>query len=295
MRKHRILVVDDSVVMRRMLREIISEDPDLEVAGVAANGRIALAMIEQLSPDAVTLDIEMPEMGGIEALEILRPKYPALRVIVFSSLSTTGAVATLDALQFGADDYVTSLSMSAIWPKAWSASDPNSSQGSRHSACDLGKLSHPSCNPTGLLSLHLRTGRYNGCQSPGSLTALISWPSAHPPAAPTLLRMYLPGFPQICLSPFSSFSICRRCLPGCSQSDLQPHPKSPSRRLFPGPFSRPAKHGLLQVTATCLSGQPALACNSISTSSPRKTHAVPPLTYCFAPSQMSSAHTPWRS
>jgi two-component system chemotaxis response regulator CheB len=107
MKPLRVLVVDDSVVMRRMVREVLSSDPGIEVVGVAANGRIGLAMIEQLTPDAITLDIEMPEMNGLEMLRVLRPIYRNLRVIMFSTLSAEGAVGTLDALSLGADDYVT--------------------------------------------------------------------------------------------------------------------------------------------------------------------------------------------
>jgi len=102
----RILVVDDSVVVRRMVRDALATDPAIEVCGVAANGRIALALIEQCAPDIVTLDIEMPEMDGLEVLRQLRGKCPALPVIMFSTLTQRGAVATLDALALGARDYV---------------------------------------------------------------------------------------------------------------------------------------------------------------------------------------------
>jgi two-component system chemotaxis response regulator CheB len=107
MPKIRILVVDDSVVFRRLVSEELSRDPDLEVVGTAANGRIALAKLGQLSPDLVILDITMPEMDGLEALKELRKTYPRLPVIMFSSLTERGAEATLDALALGATDYFT--------------------------------------------------------------------------------------------------------------------------------------------------------------------------------------------
>jgi len=107
MRKIRILIVDDSVVIRRMVTDALSADPALEVAGSAANGRIALAKIPQLNPDLITLDIEMPEMDGLEALRDLRKTYPKLPVIMFSTLTERGGAATLDALALGANDYVT--------------------------------------------------------------------------------------------------------------------------------------------------------------------------------------------
>ena len=103
----RILIVDDSVVIRQLLREVLASDPQLEVAGVAANGRIALAMLNQLSPDLVTLDVEMPVLDGLETLKQLRQSHPRLPVIMFSTLTARGAEATIESLAFGASDYVT--------------------------------------------------------------------------------------------------------------------------------------------------------------------------------------------
>jgi two-component system chemotaxis response regulator CheB len=102
----RILLVDDSSVVRRVLTDVISSDPQLEVAGTASNGKIALERIPQLKPDLVILDIEMPEMDGLATLAALRKKYARLPVIMFSTLTHRGASATLDALTLGADDYV---------------------------------------------------------------------------------------------------------------------------------------------------------------------------------------------
>lgn len=103
----RVLIVDDSVVVRRLVARVLEEDPDIEVVGVAANGRIALAKIAQLQPDVVTLDIEMPELDGLATLAELRPRWPRLPVIMFSTLTERGAEATLEALSLGASDYVT--------------------------------------------------------------------------------------------------------------------------------------------------------------------------------------------
>jgi two-component system chemotaxis response regulator CheB len=107
MPKRRLLIVDDAVVVRRILSEALSADPELEIAGLAANGRIALARIPQVNPDLVIMDVEMPEMDGLQALAELRKSYPRLPVIMFSTLTQRGAAATLDALALGADDYVT--------------------------------------------------------------------------------------------------------------------------------------------------------------------------------------------
>jgi two-component system chemotaxis response regulator CheB len=103
----RVLVVDDSVVIRRLVTQALSEDAGLEVVGSAANGAIALAKIPQVSPDVITLDVEMPEVDGLETLRRLRKEFPHIRVIMFSTLTTRGATATIDALMLGADDYVT--------------------------------------------------------------------------------------------------------------------------------------------------------------------------------------------
>jgi two-component system chemotaxis response regulator CheB len=107
MTRIRILVVDDSVVIRKVLSDTLSGDPALEVVGVASDGRIALAKIPLLKPDIVTLDVEMPVMNGLETLAALRKLYPKLPVIMFSTLTERGAAATLDALSLGASDYAT--------------------------------------------------------------------------------------------------------------------------------------------------------------------------------------------
>ena len=103
----RILVVDDSVVIRRLLSDTLSGDPALEVVATASDGRIALAKISPLKPDLITLDIEMPVMDGLETLAALRKLYPKMPVIMFSTLTERGAAATLDALSLGASDYAT--------------------------------------------------------------------------------------------------------------------------------------------------------------------------------------------
>lgn len=105
MPKIRVLVVDDAVVFRRLVAEDLSADPGIEVVGTAANGKIALAKLNQLNPDLVILDIEMPEMDGLTALREIRKTHPKLPVVMFSALTERGASATLDALALGATDY----------------------------------------------------------------------------------------------------------------------------------------------------------------------------------------------
>ena len=103
----RILVVDDSVVVRRMLTEMLSGDPAIESVSTASNGKIALARIPQVNPDAIVLDVEMPEMDGLQTVAEIRRINKTLPVIMFSTVTARGASATLDAIALGANDYVT--------------------------------------------------------------------------------------------------------------------------------------------------------------------------------------------
>jgi two-component system, chemotaxis family, protein-glutamate methylesterase/glutaminase len=103
----RVLVVDDSVVVRRLVTRLLEEDPGIEVAGVAGDGRRALAVLPQVDPDVVVLDVEMPELDGLATLAAIRERHPRVRVIMFSSLTERGAATTLEALALGASDYVT--------------------------------------------------------------------------------------------------------------------------------------------------------------------------------------------
>lgn len=102
-----VLVVDDSVVVRRLVTLALEDTEGIEVVGVAANGQIALGKIDQLKPDVVTMDIEMPVMDGISTVRALRKAGHRMPVIMFSTLTERGAAATLDALAAGATDYVT--------------------------------------------------------------------------------------------------------------------------------------------------------------------------------------------
>lgn len=107
MPKIRVLVVDDSVVVRQLLKDVLSSDPELDVVATAPNGHVALSKIRQLDPDLVTLDVEMPVMDGLQTMKVIQNDFSKLPVIMFSSLTQRGANATLEALALGAKDYVT--------------------------------------------------------------------------------------------------------------------------------------------------------------------------------------------
>src|SRR5580700_9995239 len=105
-RRTRILIVDDSAVMRSLLRSVISTDACLEVAGTAADGASALSSVALLRPDLILLDVEMPVMDGLDTLRELRRRGHRMPVIMCSSVTQRGAKVTLEALACGASDYV---------------------------------------------------------------------------------------------------------------------------------------------------------------------------------------------
>ena len=109
----RILLVDDSAVVRRLVRSALEADPEIEVVGEAANGREALTWLSQDEPDAVICDVEMPEMSGIETVQAIRRQWPRLPVLMFASANRESAHTTLEALHAGANDFVAKPSVAA--------------------------------------------------------------------------------------------------------------------------------------------------------------------------------------
>ncbi len=101
-----ILVVDDTVVYRKIVSDILAELPDVEVVGVAHNGKIAISKIASMKPDLLTLDIEMPEMNGLEVLEYMKTESPDVGAIMLSSLTQQGGEMTMKALELGAFDFI---------------------------------------------------------------------------------------------------------------------------------------------------------------------------------------------
>jgi len=105
--KVRVMIVDDSVVIRKLLSDALNQDPDLEVAGTAGDGKLALIKLPQIKPDLITMDIEMPHMNGLETLAEIRKTDRKTPIIMFSTLTERGAAETLEALGLGASDYAT--------------------------------------------------------------------------------------------------------------------------------------------------------------------------------------------
>lgn len=107
MERIRVLVVDDSAVVRRMVRGALDADPEIEVIAEAANGQEALTRLKELDPDAVVCDVEMPVMSGIETVQAIRRQWKTLPVVMFASPNRASAHVTLEALHAGASDFVT--------------------------------------------------------------------------------------------------------------------------------------------------------------------------------------------
>lgn len=113
-RKLRVLVVDDTIVYRTSVSDIIKEIPGAELVGVAHNGKIALAKVEMLKPDILTLDIEMPVMNGLEVLAELKKNHPGVGAIMLSTLTADGSDMTMQALELGAFDFILKPQSSSI-------------------------------------------------------------------------------------------------------------------------------------------------------------------------------------
>ena len=102
----KVLIVDDSVFMRTVIRDMLQKDPSLEIVGTASNGIEALEKISTLKPDLITLDIEMPRMNGLEVLRELKNAASRPKTIMLSSLTSEGAEMTTEAIRLGADDFM---------------------------------------------------------------------------------------------------------------------------------------------------------------------------------------------
>ena len=105
-KKIKVLVVDDTIVYRKAVSDIMEELPEVELVGVAHNGKIAMSKIATLKPDLLTLDIEMPEMNGLEVLAELQKQQLGIGAIMLSTLTDDGSEMTMRALELGAFDFI---------------------------------------------------------------------------------------------------------------------------------------------------------------------------------------------
>lgn len=103
----RVLIVDDSALMRNLIGKIIDATPGLKIADKAMNGRFALQKLDRVFPDVIVLDLEMPEMNGIEFLRELKKQNITIPVVILSSIAKEGAKITMDCLELGACDFIT--------------------------------------------------------------------------------------------------------------------------------------------------------------------------------------------
>ncbi len=106
-KKISVLVIDDSALMRNIISRLIEKDGSLEVAGTAMNGRFGLNKIPRLNPDVIVLDLEMPEMNGIDFLKEMHSMNIEIPVVILSSIAKKGARVTMEALALGASDFIT--------------------------------------------------------------------------------------------------------------------------------------------------------------------------------------------
>jgi len=170
-RRTRILIVDDSAVMRSLLRSVVCADAGLEVAGTAADGASALSSIGAVHPDLILLDVEMPVMDGLATLRELRRRGHKMPVIMCSSLTQRGAAVTLEALACGASDYVAKPSGQA-----------NREAATRALGQDLAPKIHALTNPT---------------QIPQPSPAATFQRGVPPAQSPSPLSLAFPGAPRV--------------------------------------------------------------------------------------------------
>jgi two-component system chemotaxis response regulator CheB len=186
MEKIRVLVVDDSALMRKLIPQMLESDPAIEVVGTAMDGTFCLKKIEELKPHVVTLDLQMPGMNGIDTLKEIMRRQP-LPVIVVSSHSTEGASVTLKALGLGAFDFVTKPT-DAMAHMTESASELIS----KIKAAAVGKLLRPS--PMGM---PVRAEKISATKSgpPPTKLVAIGISTGGPQALEFLLAQLPPDFP----------------------------------------------------------------------------------------------------
>ncbi len=199
----RVLVVDDSALMRRLLSDLLSDAPGIEVVGTAKDGRDAVLKAAQIKPDVVTLDVEMPEVSGLDALPAILAVHPT-PVVMVSALTQEGAETTLRALELGAVDFLPKptrnqlaelrASGDLLVAKIMSAAGsrvlgnrraPASSRRAASASASAGPTSAPAPSVDGLIVIGISTG------GPQALTRVI--PLLQPPMPPIVIVQHMPA------------------------------------------------------------------------------------------------------
>jgi two-component system chemotaxis response regulator CheB len=209
----KILIVDDSAFMRKLLSDLFSAEADFIVIGTARNGKEALEKVKQYKPDVITMDVEMPIMSGIQALEIIMREMPT-PVVMLSSLTSSGAKATLTALELGAVDFVaktsgvvssiTSIS-NEILAKSRAASKANVSQLSKikvalPSMTNLSSQTFMPSNEERILAIGTSTG------GPRALQEIITRLPGNLPCGAVIVQHMPPGFTRSLAERLNSLS-----------------------------------------------------------------------------------------
>ena len=202
--KIRVLVVDDSALMRKLIPQTLLNDPKIEVVGTAMDGLIGLRKIEELRPHVVTLDLEMPRMDGIEMLRQITRKH-RVPVIVVSAHTEEGASLTIKALSLGAFDFVT---------KPQDAASGRLAQIASELALKI-KVAAASGAPKMIITLPTAR-RKESVRSPCSRAGRRAWwPSAFPPEVRTRCNISFRSSPRISRVAFLSSSTCPKASPKC--------------------------------------------------------------------------------
>jgi two-component system chemotaxis response regulator CheB len=172
----KVLIVDDSVFMRTVIRDMLARDNSIEIAGTASDGVDALEKIQALNPDVISLDIEMPKMNGLDLLRELGKMKRRPKVLMLSSLSSKDAELTNEAIHLGADDFM-------VKPKDL----PNIREIGREL---ISKVKHLATLPS---PEHPHTGSHPAC--PADRVVLIGSSAGGPPQIDVLLSMLSPALP----------------------------------------------------------------------------------------------------
>jgi two-component system chemotaxis response regulator CheB len=203
--KIKVLVVDDSAFMRKVISDILSSDSNIEVVGTARNGKDGIEKAMLLKPHVITLDVEMPVLDGITALEEIFKLKPAPKVIMLSSLTNNGGEATLKALEAGAFDFVLKPTSSIVRfniddikadliKKIKSAVTSNLSSFNEHNTAPIRVKTEPkqSIQTHGDLKYIVALGTSTG--GPKALQEVIPYLPANIPAAVLIVQHMPPGF-----------------------------------------------------------------------------------------------------